>query len=108
MKTAISNVCSLEREELSERAQSWTAIRERALRAAFRTDTGARFEYARSAETEEQLEALIQAERECCAMGGVGWSLEKGTEILTVCVTTPDALRDSQEAKLIFAVLGGV
>jgi hypothetical protein len=107
MTTPISNVCSLEAGELAGRAKQWSALRERALQRATRTEAGARFEYVRSKDVENELEALVRAERECCAVGDVGWRLEKTDDTLAVCVDTPAGLAGSREAALIFSVIGG-
>lgn len=108
MKTPISNVCSLEADALTERAKQWTALRERALQRAVRTPAGARFEYVRSTDVENELEALVRAERDCCSVGDVGWRLEKTDDALALCVDTPEAVAGSREAALIFSVIGGI
>lgn len=107
MKTDIRRVCSLEGDELDRRAQAWTAVRKQALRSAVSTEAGARFEYAASPELEAELGRLVRAERDCCSVAGIQWALDKHEDRLIVNVTTPASLRDSPEAKLIFAVIGG-
>lgn len=107
MKKPLENVCSLDAGSLAERARSWAGVRDQALQRAERTENGARLVYARSAEMKARLDLLVQAERECCAVGGVDWRLEEANDTLVVHVTTPANLRDSPEAKLIFAVIGG-
>jgi hypothetical protein len=107
MKTPLQNVCSLDAGALAERAALWAGVRDQALQSAERTENGARLVYARSAEMKARLDRLVQAERECCAVGGVDWRLEEAKDTLMVHVTTPANLRDSPEARMIFAVIGG-
>ena len=107
MKTAIANVCSLNGEQLRERAQRWTEVRERALEAATQSEAGARFEYSSSPRVEAELRDLVAAERKCCAVEGIQWDLESSEDALVVRVTIPQALRESREVKLIFGVIGG-
>jgi hypothetical protein len=107
MKTAIASVCSLSGEELRERAQRWTEVRERALEAATQSEAGARFEYFSSPQVEAELRDLVAAERKCCAVDGIQWDLESSKDTLVVRVTIPESLRESPEVKLIFGVIGG-
>lgn len=106
MKTALAGVCSLDGEQLKERARHWVDLGECALQAATRGDKSV-FEYRYSPDVEARLTELVEAERKCCAIGGMTWDLEKDGEKLLMSVSVPESMRDSKEMDLIFALIGG-
>jgi len=90
-----------------QRADEWEAIRTRALIDAMTTETGATLRYRNSAEVEATLHDLVEAERECCAVGGIEWDLTVADDVATVSIGVPQELRESSEAAVIYAVLSG-
>ncbi|HTT00247.1 MAG TPA: hypothetical protein VMI33_26910 [Streptosporangiaceae bacterium] len=88
--------CTLGSGDRAQRAARWTALAARALRRAERTDRGLRLEFRTGPGVADELRALAELERECCAFAT--WSLRPAGDQLTLEVTgdSPEAVAAAQ------------
>ena len=88
--------CTLGPGDRAQRAARWTALAERALRRAERTDRGLRLVFGSGPGVADELRALAEMERECCAFAT--WSLRPAGDRLTLEVTadSPESVAAAQ------------
>ncbi len=88
--------CTLGSGDRARRAARWAALTARALRRAERTDRGLRLEFGAGPGVADELSALAERERECCAFAT--WSLRRAGDQLTLEVTgdSPEAVAAAQ------------
>src|SRR5207247_10316915 len=76
----ISRACSLDDEQLAARRAEWQAVAGNSLIERIDQEGGFTTTYRGDAETARALEALVQAELECCP--DIGWNLEQDGELI--------------------------
>jgi hypothetical protein len=76
--------CSLNREEQAERGARWVALAARALVEREPTERGQRLVFRREDGVEDELRALAELERECCAFADWNVSADDGRLVLDV------------------------
>ena len=77
--------CSLDDEQLAARRAEWQAVAGNSLIERIDQEGGFTTTYRGDAETARALEALVQAELECCP--DIGWNLEQDGELIRLRVT---------------------
>jgi hypothetical protein len=77
--------CTLERSDVAHRRARWQALLARAAGTAERIDRGVRVTLSHDAGVAEEVEALAELERECCAFAD--WTVEARGERVVLDVT---------------------
>jgi hypothetical protein len=81
----ISMACSLDDQQLAARRAEWQAVASHSLIERVDQENGFTTTYRGDAETARALEALVQAELECCP--DIGWNLERAGDVIRLRVT---------------------
>jgi len=81
----IALACSLDDEELAARRAEWRALAKRGLVESVPNEGRFTATYRGDDETARVLEALVEAERECCPT--IDWRLEREGELIRLNVT---------------------
>jgi hypothetical protein len=78
--------CSLSANELPDRRRRWLALSDRALAARAPIEGGLRLTFRPAPGVEEELRALAEAERDCCAFAA--FEVDVGRERVTLDITS--------------------
>lgn len=85
-RSEVAIACSLRPGDLRDRRSAWERLAMRALRESRPTNSGVRFVYAASEESEHELRELSRLEAECCPFAE--WRLRRRGEELILDVTS--------------------
>lgn len=84
--------CSLDRDDLAERAERWQRLAERAFRGCEQTDRGQRLEFRREPGVVEELNELAALERDCCRFAEWAVHAEDGALALDVSARSAEGV----------------
>jgi hypothetical protein len=105
----ISKYCTLLAADQPQRLMDWQTINDQALLHRERTASGVTLCYAQSAETEERLRSLAEAETACCGVSGFTFDIVAFSEgEIHLRVEAPASVLATPEAEVILSVLQGL
>ena len=82
--------CALPSVDLAERIAAWDTLARRALVGTSRGADSARFRFRQDAGVAQELQRLLQLERDCCSI--LSWSIAEADGSLVLTITGPGAL----------------
>jgi len=102
----ISKYCTLPAADQPQRLKDWRTVNDQALLRRERTARGVTLCYASSADTEEKLRALAEAETACCGVSGFTFDVDAaGAGEIHLRVEAPASVLATPEAAVILSVL---